>query len=1324
MILLCNPLGENYSTGKTVIASSLVARCLKDGAYNHIIWIQDPAISSSNVELFYQYLIKRLKNLHSLTFHFPDSHQIRAQSSHHYENLLLDLLAMNKDIRCLLVVDNLTDFSILSAIRTLGISTLLTSRLRPTPLFDGTVVEVSRFDEAGLDILTPKPQRFSPPEGSLFSAYLLGANRREPNPHSPVKTLSTVEPLYEPTLPLLLHTHLHCCLSPLAARLFSTLRYLPANIFAPAQLVFFVWSSWLRDGLKPEAVLKELADLSLLQTTPSGGSLSITTDSRAVLEAFCLPDHLSQKNDRHAELPPLAEVTQRLSTALCTISGYLSVGLEDHPSCVIPLFDYLGWSSSDLIRWYSPLMETLLSGVPTGLSQADRFLRSLFEAFDDIHLQHHLSEIGSLGSRERVLFCIVGWSRSLVERIDLLSSGLVGADLRCDRRAVLMFHATVCELCHLGDEAVATRKRVFEYQRSLSPKLTLSLGVSLLSLGRAIFAAHSSGTGGLYGRGEETVDAVLESVARMAVKSLAQIDTNSSLGDCSLVFLVDVLELIGVGQGEAMGILETVLKLRNKLHETLLHPRISAIYCRLSQIQFREQLWDDALQSLHKAIRINRTIFGDAHHFVSDLKERLSDYHAALGQQNAVQELFDSSNYSRSPLNLRHLKSLSPRKSSPSRKRVAEGGEGSASLDDIALLIALADKIAKKGDLHKARKYLVKALRLISEMMSVSEEPFEPTDPTLPLVFKWSTYHKLGDLNEREGEPIRAIKFYQRAYKGFLELGVLDAERRLQHLAEAVTVGFNLASLTESVKGFSDAFPLYLELLMVLADLYLSQTRLGRSPESHLHIIEHLRSALLRHQQELSNLLNQIPKTLYQSPHNLFELSSLTTHLNKSGQELLKRFLSLSEEICQLILPPPLSPPHHPSASSPMLQEALISETNEMNTPTLELPGRFSDEDSLEDIPPPALPPRVSVPLPPKPPIRSAKRIEASPSAESFEPISTPLPLREASPVLSPVRSPLPVSHRRRGRRAIHFLPNDVETVELLLPIDQGVTQEDDSNHASASVIQDSTPTPLSLGVKVPDDIITERESPLPSPDPLRGSPLHLDAAPQSVEEQLSDPFESPSPKVEAAPRQPRLSRQVSIKEIQEECTKFVNFFVFGSLRRHQENHPLLSMPNRDESFSYVGTTATVSKLFLYINGATGLPIVTEEAISGVKSTTTTIVGEVYSVTPSIVERAGALFPDSALVNIDLESFSKNNHEGNAAVMYLAMEPSDSEWINIPRGNYSQFLAARGGIRAFLTQSSKINQRKSINTTDLAKLTEAFNERKEPKERRKFKIWD
>jgi gamma-glutamylcyclotransferase (GGCT)/AIG2-like uncharacterized protein YtfP len=247
------------------------------------------------------------------------------------------------------------------------------------------------------------------------------------------------------------------------------------------------------------------------------------------------------------------------------------------------------------------------------------------------------------------------------------------------------------------------------------------------------------------------------------------------------------------------------------------------------------------------------------------------------------------------------------------------------------------------------------------------------------------------------------------------------------------------------------------------------------------------------------------------------------------------------------------------------------------------------------------------------------------------------------------------------------------------------------------------------------------------SPEREISPPLEPDPEPVDLTESAfppSYPSESPLPPNEPIPRQPRLSRQVSIKEIQEECTKFVNFFVFGSLRRHQENHPLLSMPNRDESFSYIGTTTTVSELFLYINGATGLPIVTEEAISGVKSSSTTIVGEVYSVTPSIVERAAALFPDSALVNIDLMAFSKSNQEDNAAVMYLAMDPSLGEWINIPRGNYSQFLTARGGLGAFLIESSKINRRKSIQTADLTKLTDAFNEKKDTKERRKFKIWD
>jgi hypothetical protein len=1428
IILLCNRQGENFSSGKTAIASSIAQVSVDEEDYDVIIWIQDPEFTMENVEIFYQHMIKKLKKLHHLTYQFPDINQIRARSSHHYENILLDLLAFKKGSKHLLVIDNLVDFSVLPALKVLGIPTLVTSRGKPNA-FDGIVIEVSRFDERGVDVLTARPQRFSPPEGSLSSAYLLGAIQREMVGHSPGKSISNRDSLSEPTLPLLLHAHLCCCISPQAARMYSTLRCLPVNIFVPSVLISFLWKPWLSDG-QEQVVLDELINYSLLHASGTLQSVMLSSSSRSVLEVFCLPYHLSHKNEFHSELPALVEVSAQLFAAFSSINSFLSMSLDQHTDCIIPLFDFLGWKPHDLIQLYNPFLRTLLEET-FDLLLAEKFLKSLFEAFDGIQLNPQLSEIGSLDSRDRMLSWIAEWTHRFVDRIYTPTTDIKSLDHLQGNCSMLNFHATLCELCHRGDEAIAMRKGVVECQRSFSGNIKLPLGIALLSLGRSIFVAHSSGSGTVYGRGERSVGGVLESVARMTVKSLAQSDPTTSLGDCSLVFLVEVLELIGAKQDELVSILETVLKLRNKFHETLLHPRISAIYCRLSQIQFRERMWNEALQSLNKSIRINRTLFGESHYFAADLIDMLADYHDTLAhlKVSVTQErsLSPSRNLSRNSFasfpsfghsKIPHSNGKESRdsqdRSSPPKKKIGHGP--SSSLDDVALLIALAEKITKKKDYSKSRKYLVKALQLISEIMSQSQSSQQIDDPTLPLVFKWSAYHKIGELNELEGEPVRAMKFYQRSFKGFLELSVLDSEQELQHLEEAMVVVFHLSTLVELVKGFHEAFPLYFELLMILSDLFPPHTRSSRSPDLPVAITEHLRTVILQHQAEIPHLLSRLAATTYQNPNNLFDLSTL--RLDASGEVFLDRFLKLSQGVCQV--------PHAARTSVELGEEKGWRAPGGEEESELSLLKRKTEEreedDSLDDLPQRPFAQsatlREFIPPPPKPPARSKTKRqsqrgspllltslsdktqeislnstlgfpldkpEADPMmtwdmSQSMSPLNSrsgqPSPPIGSSPldtlpsldtqwdvssspshpssVSSPaLRRPVSVNSRRRGPRAIHILPEDVPDISAI-PTNNTLAEKDEDFHLSFPATEEkkqSSPTPereTSLpppGSDTPSDTNSERLQEL---EPLRQQTSETSVfesfrglerkSPEAVEMPAKALHSNTSTKIETSPeaapafetetgtelpRQPRLSRQVSIKEIQEECTKFINFFVFGSLRRHHDNHALLSMPNRDETFSYLGTTTTVHSFYLYINCLTGLPIVTEEPIETCKSTSTTIVGEVYSVTPSIVERAGALFPDSTLVNVDLKSFGGTLEE-NVAVMYLAIEPSLIDWMNVPRGNYSQFLSTRGGLQAFLTETAKKNRRKSIHTADLEKLTETFNAHKNPKERKKFKIWD
>ncbi|CAE7702021.1 unnamed protein product, partial [Symbiodinium microadriaticum] len=160
---------------------------------------------------------------------------------------------------------------------------------------------------------------------------------------------------------------------------------------------------------------------------------------------------------------------------------------------------------------------------------------------------------------------------------------------------------------------------------------------------------------------------------------------------------------------------------------------------------------------------------------------------------------------------------------------------------------------------------------------------------------------------------------------------------------------------------------------------------------------------------------------------------------------------------------------------------------------------------------------------------------------------------------------------------------------------------------------------------------------------------------------------------------------------------KVISLFVYGSLRRHQHNHRLL----HDRNLSYIGTTVTSSKYFMYVHKLTGGAVITKEPLKEVfRPAKSVVVGEVYSVHRSSVRDFKHVLPTKcALVPIgvmDIDGSQQLEESSQGEVLAFVMEPSDdieaergSDMVNVPRGNYSQFMSARGGIDAFLKASTR-----------------------------------
>jgi len=160
---------------------------------------------------------------------------------------------------------------------------------------------------------------------------------------------------------------------------------------------------------------------------------------------------------------------------------------------------------------------------------------------------------------------------------------------------------------------------------------------------------------------------------------------------------------------------------------------------------------------------------------------------------------------------------------------------------------------------------------------------------------------------------------------------------------------------------------------------------------------------------------------------------------------------------------------------------------------------------------------------------------------------------------------------------------------------------------------------------------------------------------------------------------------------------KLIYVFAFGCCRRNQLYSNILS--GRGDC-SYLGTTSTTEKFYMFISKYDGKPFITTQPLpsdyAGVsKGVSCAIIGEVYSVPSTVLPLVNEdiCHVKSSIVKVavkslkDMKGSDGDNVYINLSDVNSLTERFTSNCRNIPRGNYTEFIRARGGIEAFIENS-------------------------------------
>jgi tetratricopeptide (TPR) repeat protein len=1324
LVILCNDPHEQNATGKSSIASSVIATDrIQEFFSDGILWL-----SMSNFEVlnaktmvsFLEFLFWELHrticpNLDPIPFHtsLVDAEPFLRQ---HWESQIYAILSiLGSKPKILVVLDNMPEKSVLQPLDSLGVTIMVTIRSSPVTMNDynvhvGSILDqtnnrsifdvveaLDRPESTGVDDRTDRQSAFICSLSNLLqSAYKLGFDdhcRLENNNNSNFND--------DPQIPGSLVAKLLCNFSLLSKELKEKvllLSSLPSNVFLPATLIYSIWSiSSVQEQsssmLSKEEDLTHLFRLSMIQMTSRRDFVLIPSEVKRFIDVIFAQAEASQcvnlndlsQNKKCDGLCGLQEdALEILEHALTSdkddFIGFLFDDLGGGP--LLKCFESVNWTTTDIMKKYSVMFEKEIESSQFSSQNYSSQIETLTSIARVIHtiftaVIGYNNRTSTLSDRSSVYISVYEnitfkfWCREWLMKVVQFSEVLY--DLYHENELppldfcrTLEYFADVSAVCGRLQESTESRRMIIKIQREYLTDEDIELGKSLINLSCILFLEMVETTSTLENENGEH-DAFyskvqdIEKKCKLALRCFQEYEQSSLvvvLADITSLLLIQILsrhEDQSQSRSEILSTLQDILLNRKRYYGDVYHPRISDIYFKMARVKASARDFGAAVKLMNKSIRIIRQVFGDNHINTSSMLELLASYFQAENQHPKAENLLsksigimqslcqqDSSHQdnlfetkkllsntthqkekdegqplSSSSCQPSHppLQNSLPHVSSPSPTQTYQGeflndslvssttGNGEKhpighTREDAVLLIALADRIFKKDDNYaKAKKYILKALKIINHYSKDDEKQWPDNSINEDNVLKWSAYNKLADICVREDNIQDAAKFYQRALKGFLSIKIDNATPSQREIkAEAVTIAFNLASLVHNSMDFLSAVPLYLKVVDIISQI---NTVIVDFDNGNTTTSEPTYSKV-----DHATMLDTIV--------DLFESNAVQNNDNEIVNDPIA-YLNLDRQ------PQELSAPG--------------------NTPNFILRGRtlaltvYVHHLGLDD----------------QRAVYCKGQLDRINPNDAIDDINTEFDDMHGHRVQSDFSA--------NGK---HEEKIDVTGKLLMTDLTEQVAEE---YH---------TPSPeYETPVTKSNDGIVGRHHIIENPE------VHHPVDVRQVlttgpDEELDNPV----------PRN-------------DEEDKMIYVFAVGCCRRNQLHSNSLS---GNSKCTYLGTTSSCEKCFLFISKLDGKPFITKQPLpsdySGVsKGVGCALIGEVYSIPGSLLSLVN---DDVCDLKSSLETMSvkplKDMRGGDTVHIRIADASSLSDNFiansrNIPRGNYTEFIRARGGIEAFIENS-------------------------------------
>ena len=1202
----------------------------------------------------------------------------------------------------------------------------------------------------------------------LQSAYKLGygdnaEHRKEVCQHVPAGSLTT---------------KLLCHFSTLSADTkdkFLLLSCLPAGVFLPVSLVYCLWSSASVQGqtaskLSQKEDIRYLYQLSLIQLSVNHDMVLLTSETKKFMSAIFdqgaslspsvhVPVSSGVPSCREASMGRLCALSE---DALEILEYVLSNDKLDFISCQFNLpvyssalwccFTSLNWTEAEVIEKYTSMFEKEIESSQfssknytsqiTTLTDIEEVIRTLFTSKEMMNTQdvflatshtydeepRALTDVSSSTSSSNFSSWCLQWNQKIVAYkealYDLYHDNEVPPVCFC---ATLSLLADLSSSCGHHREAISIRKRIISIQREYLPADDLDLGKSLYGLACAQYllclehqsVANDTSSFNSDAPSPEAVSIQeVESMCCLALRCFQEYEQSFvviTLTDLSMSLLVKILNIQEEKSAAIIELLQEMLSSRKKFYCDVYHVQVAETYYQLANVHYSMGSVNVAIKLMNKNIRIMRHIYGDCHLNTARMLECLAHYFALDHNYARAETLFSKSigiqqilcqhdplvqtslALSRSALATLTARRLAAEheqqqiedihqdpnstfvdESKSSLNKTKPSGEAKEkrivghSREDAILLVALADRIFKKeANYGKAKKYIYKALKILSLCSNNSNAEGQFTtesvaDDSNISIIKWSAYNKLADICVCEDNVQEAAKLYQRALRGFLTINLTVTPALREQKGEAIVIAVHLATLVDTAMGFPEAVTLYRKVVDIIAQLntIISDLEHGvNSPtEPTYSSVEHavtLVSIADRFKEEANaSGCNTGISMMSQSSDDSRHTSDTTPPEDGIGDSdgsrdrFLLRVWTLALAVFNFHLG---SEDEHTLRCQDQL-DRLIGDDSAWTgagggASALALAqhsgswaGTTSSAEDGKD--------RTSVTL-------SSSASRSASAARVVASIPDPS-------LLGNDLSPPPPHPPPGGQQGAETAPpppfTPTNSLAVLLPEDMGVLQED----TSLSLERQKQPVPpLSSSTECPDD----------------GNDSDSGGGSGSDDN--------------------------------------VNVFAFGCCRRNQLHSNLLNS-YQSHHCSYLGTTSSTQKYFMFVNKHDGKPFITTQSLpseyAGVsKGVSCVIVGEVYSIPKTLLSSMcediceEVKFSIEALPIKPLHSSASSGEADSGsgsgsgtrscsnnimqAFFHVVTDVTDlserfiANCRNIPRGNYTEFIRARGGIETFIDNS-------------------------------------